>query len=79
MDGLTNSSGIDSYETGFYFAELSAYTSVIIVVTMKIAINVRHWNWILVIGFVIPSFGAYILYCVMLNLIPLSDTYYYFT
>jgi mannitol-specific phosphotransferase system IIBC component len=29
---------------------------------MKLAVNVKHWNLILVIGFVIPSIGAYIAY-----------------
>lgn len=34
----------------------------IIVVTIKLAVNVKHWNLILIIGFVVPSIGAYIGY-----------------
>jgi hypothetical protein len=79
MDGVNNTSGYNSYGTGFYFAELSAYTSVIIVVTMKLAINVRNWNCLLFIGFLIPSLGAYLLFCAALNLIPISTTAGYFT
>ena len=79
ISGIDNTSGYNSYGTGFYFAELSAYTSVIIVVTLKLAINVRNWNCILFIGFLVPSLGAYVIYCVMLNFISFSDTYAYFT
>lgn len=79
IEGTSNTSGINSYETGFYFAELSACTSVIIVVTLKLAINVRNWNCLLFIGFLVPSIGAYIIYCVMLNFIPFSVTYAYFS
>jgi hypothetical protein len=79
LDGLKNTSGYSSYETGFYFSELSAYTSVIIVVTMKLAINVRNWNCLLFIGFLIPSLGAYFIYCVMENYLPFSDTLYNFS
>ncbi len=72
MDAKGDTSGYDSYATGFYFAGLSAYTSVIIVVTIKLAINVRNWNLILFIGFLVPSLGAYIIYCVLLNYVPIS-------
>ena len=34
----------------------------IIVVTVKLAVNVKHWTVLLVLGFAIPSLGAYILY-----------------
>lgn len=57
-----DTSGMNSYEIGFYFVEISAYTSVIIVVTIKLAVNVKHWNIILAIGFIIPSIGAYVAY-----------------
>lgn len=73
IDGVSDSSGFDSLETGFYFAELSGYTTVIIVVTLKLAINVRNWNAVLFIGFLVPSLGAYILYCVLLNYLPLEN------
>jgi hypothetical protein len=33
---------------------------VIIVVTVKLAVNVKHWNVILVIGFLVPSLALYI-------------------
>lgn len=79
MDTPQNTSGYASYETGFYFAGLSAYTSVIIGVTLKLAINVRNWNCILFIGFLVPSLGAYVIYCVLLNFIPISDTLYNFS
>ncbi len=61
----TDSSGENSYESGLYFTEISAYTSVIIVVTVKLMINVKNWNPILVLGFLIPSLGAYFCYMVL--------------
>lgn len=79
IDGISDSSGYNSYETGFYFTELSCYTSVIIVVTLKLAINVRNWNAILFIGFLVPSLGAYALYCVVLNYLPLENVENYFS
>lgn len=79
MGAPSNTSGYNGYGSGFYFAELSAYTSVIIVVTLKLAINVRNWNCLIVIGFLVPSIGAYILFCFMLNYFSFSVTQYYFT
>lgn len=55
-----DTSGINSYSPGFYLTGISAYTSVVIVVTIKLAVNVKHWTLALVIGFVIPSICAYI-------------------
>jgi succinate-acetate transporter protein len=57
-----DTSGSNSYEIGFYLVEISAYTSVIIVVTLKLAINVKHWTPLLATGFIIPSIGTYIAY-----------------
>ena len=57
-----DTSGENSYEVGFYLVEISAYTSVVIVVTLKLAINVKHWTPLLAVGFLIPSIGAYIGY-----------------
>jgi succinate-acetate transporter protein len=57
-----DTSGLNSYGIGFYFVEISAYTSVIIVVTIKLAVNVKHWTLILMIGFLVPSIGSYIGY-----------------
>jgi magnesium-transporting ATPase (P-type) len=79
VNGVNVSSGKDSYETGFYLAGLSSYTSVIIVVTLKLAINVRNWNMVLVLGFLIPSLGAYVIFCVLLDLIQASSTYLYWS
>jgi magnesium-transporting ATPase (P-type) len=79
MDGIGDSSGVDSYGTGFYFVELSSYTSVIIVVTLKLAINVRNWNIVLVVGFLIPSLGAYVAFCFLMNNVTISDSYEYWT
>jgi len=42
--------------------EISAYTSVIIVVTIKLAVNVKHWTVLLALGFLVPSIGAYVGY-----------------
>ena len=42
--------------------EISVYTSVIIVVTMKLAVNVKQWTPLLVLGFAIPSIGTYFVY-----------------
>jgi magnesium-transporting ATPase (P-type) len=54
-----DTSGQNSYEIGLYLVEISVYTSVIIVVTIKIAVNVKTWSPILVIGFLVPSLGLY--------------------
>lgn len=78
LGGPDDNSGYDSYESGFYFCELSAYTSVIIVVTFKLAINVRNWNCLLALSFLIPSLGAYVLYCFLMNYIDISVVEYYF-
>lgn len=51
------------------------YTSVIIVVTIKLAVNVKHWNLILVIGFVIPSIGAYIGYTFISQIFEATPLY----
>ena len=72
LGGPDDNSGYDSFESGFYFCELSAYTSVIIVVTFKLAINVRNWNCLLALSFLIPSLGAYVLYCFLMNYIDIS-------
>jgi hypothetical protein len=48
-------------------------------VTIKIAINVKQWNPILIIGFLIPSLGAYVGYNLLFNYIPISDTAGYTT
>lgn len=55
-----DTSGSNSYGIGFYLIEISAYTSVIIVVTLKLAVNVKNWNILLAVGFIVPSIGAYI-------------------
>ena len=34
----------------------------IIVVTIKLAVNVKHWTVLLALGFLIPSIGAYVGY-----------------
>lgn len=62
-----DTSGIDSYQPGFYLVEISAYTSVIIVVTLKLAVNVRHWTIILAIGFIVPSLGFYFAFTFLLG------------
>lgn len=62
LGDFQDTSGVNSYEVGFYLVEISAYTSVIIVVTVKLAVNVKHWNLILIIGFIVPSIGAYLLF-----------------
>lgn len=68
-----DTSGYSSYQSGFQFVEISAYTSVIIIVTLKIAINIKQWNVILILGFLIPSLGAYVGYSLLFNYIPISD------
>ena len=67
IGGIDDSSGSQSYETGFYFCSISAYTSVIIVVTLKLALNVKNWNLLLFFGFLIPSLGAYVIYRFLSN------------
>ena len=79
MGGTSVSSGNQGLNEGFYFAQISANTSVIIVVTMKLAINVKNWNCLIFLSFLIPSIGAYILFCFLINYIPISVNEYYFT
>jgi hypothetical protein len=74
-----DTSGFSSYQSGFSFVEISAYTSVIIIVTLKIAINIKQWNIILAVGFLVPSLGGYVGYRILFNYIPLSDVSGYMT
>jgi len=70
-----DTSGENSYNIGFYLVEISAYTSVIIVVTIKLAINVKHWTVILVLGFLIPSIAVYIAFTFVMGALEDSVTY----
>ena len=54
-----DTSGYNSLGIGLYLVQISVYTSVIVVVTIKIAINVKTWSPIMVIGFLVPSLGLY--------------------
>jgi hypothetical protein len=74
-----DTSGFSSYGSGFQFVEISAYTSVIIIVTLKIAINIKQWNAILIVGFLVPSLGAYVGYGLLFNYLPISDIGGYMT
>lgn len=74
-----DTSGLSSYDSGFQFMEISAYTSVIIIVTLKIAINIKQWNAVLIVGFLVPSLGAYVGYGLLFNYLPISDTAGYMT
>ncbi len=76
---VNDSSGFSSYQSGFKFVEISAYTSVIIIVTLKIAINIKQWNAILMVGFLVPSLGAYVGYGLLFNYLPISDIGGYMT
>ena len=49
----------------------------IIIVTIKIAINIKQWNVILVLGFLIPSLGSYVGYRILFNELTISDVYGY--
>ena len=51
----------------------------IIIVTLKIAINIKQWNAILIVGFLVPSLGAYVGYGLLFNYVPASDTSGYIT
>jgi succinate-acetate transporter protein len=62
-----DTSGSNSHQIGFYLTEISVYTSVIIVVTIKLAVNVKTWTVALIIGFVVPSFGAYVAFTFLLG------------
>lgn len=73
-----DTSGFSSYQSGFYFVEISAYTSVVIIVTSKIAINIKQWNLILVMGIVV-SLGGYVGYRLLFNYIPIADISGYLT
>lgn len=64
----SDTSGSDSYVPGFYLVEISAYTTVILVVTMKIAVNVKQWTVCLLIGFLIPSIGLYVVFTFVLSI-----------
>ncbi len=45
----------------------------IIIVTIKIAINIKQWNVILIIGFLVPSLGGYVGYNILFNYLAISD------
>lgn len=45
----------------------------VIIVTLKIAINIKQWNVILALGFLVPSIGGYVAYRILFNYVPLSD------
>lgn len=70
-----DTSGSNSYQAGVYLVEISAYTNVIIVVTVKIAVNVKNWTVILLIGFLVPSLGVYIGFTFIQGFIEDSVTY----
>ena len=70
-----DSSGIDSLQNGLYLVEISAYTSVIIVVTVKIAVSVKNWSVILILGFLIPSIGFYIAFTFIEGVFEETVTY----
>lgn len=48
------------------------------VVTVKLAINVKNWNCLLFLGFLIPSIGAYIGFCLLQNYLVYSQVYMQF-
>lgn len=79
LGAITSSNGFEGLNEGFYFAQISANTSVIIVVTLKLAINVKNWNILIFLSFLIPSIGAYIIYCFLINYIGISVAEYQFT
>lgn len=68
-------SGTDSYGIGFYLVEISAYTSVIIVVTIKLAVNVKHWTPLLLLGFLVPSIGAYVAFTFLSQTVEATISY----
>lgn len=55
--------------------EISAYTTVIIVVTLKLAVNVKNWAPILIVGFLVPSLGGYVLYTFISQLFEVTTSY----
>lgn len=55
--------------------EISAYTSVIIVVTIKLAVNVKHWTVLLALGFLVPSIGAYVGYTFLTQFFETAISY----
>lgn len=57
-----DTSGKDSYGIGLYLVQISVYTSVIIVVTVKIAVNVKTWSPIMIIGFLVPTLALYVVW-----------------
>ncbi len=71
-----DTSGSNSNGIGFYFVEISAYTSVIIVVTIKLAVNVKHWTLILMIGFLVPSIGSYVGYTFIAEVFESTPAYH---
>ena len=71
---LDSNSGINSYSSGFYFLEISLVTSIVIIVNVKLALNVQHWSWLLVLGFIIPTLGGYLIYVVLSDIWDQSPT-----
>lgn len=74
--GTDDTSGTDGHGIGFYLVEISVYTSVIIVVTVKLAVNIKHWNLLLVLGFLIPSLGCYIVFTFVSQYMDVQVSYY---
>lgn len=71
---LDSNSGLDSYPSGFYFVEISMVTCIVIIVNVKLAVNVQHWSCLLILGFIIPTLGAYILYAYLSDVWDYSPT-----
>lgn len=74
LGGSDCNSGQNSYVVGYYFVSISLVTSIVIIVNVKLALNVQNWNCLLLLGFIIPTLGGYILYLVASDLWPYSET-----
>ena len=67
-----NSSGIN---TDYWLVSLTIYSSVILVVTFKLATHTKFWSFILVAAILITSIGFYLLHMWLTNF-ALTDYVY---
>lgn len=74
LSGVDCNSGNNSYQNGFYFVEISLVTCIVILVNVKLALNVQHWNCLLLVGFIVPTFGTYFLYVYVSDIWQYSPT-----
>lgn len=65
----------DGLSSDIWMMSISLYTSIIILVSLKLALNTQYWTMLTWIGLIITSLGAYFVYISVSNVIPLFIVY----